>query len=152
VRPCRPPFEAARQGFRLIRTADETPATRGGRRCYRRRVSLADLSGLLDEGSRRFLPYFIADRFADAREPDECHLILRFCQLVMWGNAQVTLQELREHVREPKLAALEALIAAIRSSDEDVSAWFAWATEAFPVIPDRPSPPASEPIGHEASQ
>jgi hypothetical protein len=70
----------------------------------------------------------------------------------MWGGVQVTLQELREHVREPKLAAIEAFIAAIRSSDEDVDAWLAWATGTFPVIPHRLTPPASGPAGHEPSE
>jgi hypothetical protein len=48
-----------------------------------------------------------------------------------------TIEELREHLHEPKLAAVEALIAAMRSPADEVQAWIAQAETTFPVVMDR---------------
>ena len=49
---------------------------------------------------------------------------------------EVTLEQLREHVHEPKLTAIEELITAIRSTPGDVETWIDAAENDFPIIFD----------------
>jgi hypothetical protein len=50
---------------------------------------------------------------------------------------EVTVDDLRAHVGAEKLAAVEALIAALRSSPDDVERWIHETVTSFPEIEDR---------------
>lgn len=82
------------------------------------------------------MQYVIRDRLADDRDQDECRYILRFCWQLAMPYTEVTLEQLREHVHAPKLAVLEDLIRAIRSSEEDVGAWIDMVMATYPVVLD----------------
>lgn len=62
---------------------------------------------------------------------------MRFWWQLSMSYSEVTLEQLREHVHEPKLTAIEVLIEAIRSSAQDVELWITATEEAFPVAFDR---------------
>jgi hypothetical protein len=62
---------------------------------------------------------------------------MRFWWQLSMSYTEVTLEQLREHVDEPKLTAIEALIDAIRSSSDDVQAWIDATEDDFPIIIDR---------------
>jgi len=69
---------------------------------------LGDLSGrLVDQAQRRRLQQAIHDRLADDRDQDECRYIVRFWWQLSMSYTEVTLKQLREHVHEPKLTAIE---------------------------------------------
>lgn len=105
--------------------------------CYIRAVSLRDLKGLVDEAQRKRLQQIVMNRLADDRDQDECRYLMRFWWQLSMSYTEVTIEELREHLHEPKLAAVEALIAAMRSSADEVQAWIAQAETTFPVVMDR---------------
>ena len=50
---------------------------------------------------------------------------------------EVTVDELRAYVGAEKLAAVEALITALRSSPDDVERWMQETVRSFPEIEDR---------------
>lgn len=100
-------------------------------------MSLRDLSRILEEDQRKRLQQIVLNRLADDRDQDECRYLMRFFWQLLMSYTEVTLEDLREHVHEPKLAAIEELIAAIRSSPAEVQAWIAEAEVRFPVIMDR---------------
>ena len=100
-------------------------------------MSLTDLRGLVDEAQRKRVQQIVLNRVADDRDQDECRYIMRFWWQLSMSYTEVTVEELREHVHEPKLAAIERLIAAMRTSAEAVQAWIAEAEIAFPVVMDR---------------
>jgi hypothetical protein len=100
-------------------------------------MSLRDLSGLVEEAQRERLRQIVINRLADDRDQDECRYLMRFWWQLSMSYTEVTIEELREHVHEPKLAAIEALVAAMRSSAEEVQAWIAQAEVTFPVVMDR---------------
>lgn len=79
----------------------------------------------------------VHDRLADDRDQDECRYIMRFWWQLLMSYSEVTLEQLREHVHEPKLTAIEGLIEAIRSSAQDVEAWITATEQAFPITFDR---------------
>ena len=62
---------------------------------------------------------------------------MRFWWQLSMSYQEVTLQELRTHVGEAKLQAVESLINAIRSSPEQTDAWIRTTEQDFPVIHDR---------------
>jgi hypothetical protein len=106
--------------------------------CYGRAVCLKDLSGrLVDLAQRGRAQQVVHDRLADDRDQDECRFIMRFWWQLSMSYSEVTLEQLREHVHEPKLTAIEGLIEAIRSSAQDVELWITAMEEAFPVVFDR---------------
>jgi hypothetical protein len=105
-------------------------------------MSLIDLrAGFRDEAQLRLTQGVIMDRLADDREQDECRYLMRFLWQLSMTYREVTEAELHEHVGPAKLAAVEALVEAVRTSPEQVDAWNAWASSTFPFITDR---------GHEA--
>lgn len=62
---------------------------------------------------------------------------MRFWWQLSMSYSEVSLEELRTHVGERKLAAVEALIAAIRTSHDRIDAWAEIVEVEFPVIHDR---------------
>lgn len=62
---------------------------------------------------------------------------MRFWWQLSMSYTEVRIEQLREHVHEPKLTAIEALIDAIRSSAEDVEKWITATENAFPIAFDR---------------
>ncbi|MBR7835561.1 hypothetical protein KDL01_19955 [Actinospica durhamensis] len=100
-------------------------------------MSLRDLSGrLADQALRERVQFVIHDRLADDLDQDECRYIMRLWWQLSMRYTEVTLEQLREHVHEPKLTAIEELIAAIRSAPADVEAWIDTAENDFPIIFD----------------
>ena len=105
--------------------------------CYVRAVSLRDLSGrLTDQTLRQRVQLVIHDRLADDRDQDECRYIMRLWWQLSMPYTEVTLEQLRGHVQEPKLTAIEELITAIRSAPGDVETWIDTAENDFPIIFD----------------
>ena len=100
-------------------------------------VTLRDLSQRLDQAQRRRVQQVVQDRLADDEDQDECRYIMRFWWQLAMSYTEVTLEELREHVHEPKLTAIEALIDAIRSSSDDVQTWIDATENDFRIIIDR---------------
>jgi hypothetical protein len=101
-------------------------------------MSLSDLSGkLTDESQRRRMQQVIHDRLADDRDQDECRYIMRLWWQLSMSYTEVTIEQLREHVHEPKLTAIEKLIDAIRSNPDDIEAWIATTENALPIVFDR---------------
>ncbi|MEU6348947.1 hypothetical protein ABZ896_06430 [Streptomyces sp. NPDC047072] len=47
------------------------------------------------------------------------------------------MEQLSLNVRESKLAVLERLISAIRTSHDEIDAWVVTTQEAFPLVQDR---------------
>jgi hypothetical protein len=91
----------------------------------------------VDEAQRKRLQQIVMNRLADDRDQDECRYLMRFWWQLSMSYTEVTIEELREHLHEPKLAAVEALIAAMRSSADEVQAWIAQAETTFAVVMDR---------------
>ncbi|MEZ0115635.1 hypothetical protein ABH920_009676 [Catenulispora sp. EB89] len=100
-------------------------------------MTLRDLSQRLDDAQRQRVQQVVQDRLADDEDQDECRYIMRFWWQLSMSYTEVTLEQLREHVHEPKLSAIEALIDAIRSSSEAVQTWIDAAEDDFPIIVDR---------------
>ncbi|MFF0160093.1 hypothetical protein ACFYRY_21540 [Streptomyces sp. NPDC005263] len=108
-------------------------------------MTLTDLSnGFRDDDQRRRVQAVIHDRLADDREPQECRYLMRFWWQLCMSYQEVPMKELSLNVREPKLAVLEWLISAIRTSHDEIDEWAATMQEAFPVIQDRGFRAASE--------
>lgn len=100
-------------------------------------MSLNDISGLIEDPQRERLRQIIQNRFADDRDQDECRYLMRFWWQLRMSYTEVTLEQLREHVHEPKLTAIEDLIDAIRTRPQDIKAWIGEAEVRFPVVMDR---------------
>lgn len=79
----------------------------------------------------------IHERLADDREPQECRYLMRFWWQLAMPYREVTMEQLCQNVREPKLDVIKQLIGAIRTSHAEVDAWVAAVSEVFPVIEDR---------------
>lgn len=62
---------------------------------------------------------------------------MRFWWQLSMSYSEVSIEELRTHVGEHKLAAVEALITAIRTSHERIDAWADVVEQDFPIIHDR---------------
>ncbi|MGA5069285.1 hypothetical protein ACPB9E_37005 [Streptomyces exfoliatus] len=101
-------------------------------------MTLTDLSnGFRDDEQRRRVQAVIHDRLADDRDPQECRFLMRFWWQLSMSYREVSMRDLSLNVSQEKLAALEALIDAIRSSHAQIDAWAAGAERAFPVVEDR---------------
>ncbi|MFF8259047.1 hypothetical protein [Streptomyces virginiae] len=108
------------------------------RDCYGPNVPLTDLSnGFHDVEQRRRVQRVIHDRLADDRDPQECRFLMRFWWQLAMPYREVSMDELRLNVGESKLAVIEALISAVRSSHADIDAWISTTQKALPVIQDR---------------
>lgn len=94
-------------------------------------------TGFRDDDQRRRAGMVIQLRLADDRDQDECRYLLKFQWQLSMTYTEVTVEELRTHVRPEKLAAVEALIAALRSSPDDVERWIQDTVRSFPEIEDR---------------
>jgi hypothetical protein len=94
-------------------------------------------SGFRDDDQRRRAGMVIHLRLADDREQDECRHLLKFQWQPSMSYTEVTVNELRAHVRPEKLAAVEELIAALGSSPYDVERWIQDTVASFPEIEDR---------------
>lgn len=105
------------RGDALLRLAvAEFRATLTWNCCYGRAMCLTDLSGKLVDGTqRRRVQQAVHDRLADDQDQDSCRYIMRFWWQLSMSYTEVTLEQLREYVHEPKLTAIERLIDAIRS-------------------------------------
>ncbi|MDX8048437.1 hypothetical protein SK571_03500 [Lentzea sp. BCCO 10_0798] len=79
----------------------------------------------------------VVDRLADDREQEECRYLIRFAWQLRMSYREVCVEELRAHVGAEKLAAVEALIEAVRTSHDRIDAWIEAAEQEFPVIEDR---------------
>ena len=78
------------------------------------------------------------DRLVDDRRSVECRYLLKLYWYLGGASDQaVTRDELRQHVAEPKVVALEALRDALARSPEAVDQWIAATAVAFTVIEDR---------------
>ncbi len=64
---------------------------------------------------------------------------MRFWWQLGMPYTEVTLEQLRTHVSERKMEAIDMLIAAIRTSHEEIDAWADAVQREFPVIFDRGS-------------
>ncbi|WP_157429828.1 hypothetical protein [Actinomadura oligospora] len=107
-------------------------------------MSLTDLaSGFRDEEQLTRVRAVIEWRLADDRRQQECRYLMRFWWQLSMPYREVSLEELRAHLGERKLAAVEALIAAIRTSPERIDAWADVVEPEFPVVHDR---------GHETAR
>jgi hypothetical protein len=103
-----------------------------------RGMDLRDLrSGFRDDDQRHRVGMVIHRRLADDREQDECRHLLRFQWQLSMTYTEVTVDELRAHVRAEKLAVVEALIDALRSSPDDVERWIQETVRSFPEVQDR---------------
>jgi hypothetical protein len=101
-------------------------------------VGLEELHrGFRDDQQRRRAASVVMDRLADDREQEECHHLMRFWWQLSTSTRQVDEAELAATVGPRKLAAVRALISALRSSPEDVDRWIETTVEGFPVIHDR---------------
>jgi hypothetical protein len=101
-------------------------------------VTLTDLSsGFRDDDQRRSVQAVIHDRLADDREPQECRYLMRFWWQLCMSYREVSVEQLSLNVSESKLAAVEQLISAVRTSHAEIDAWVAITQEAFPVVQDR---------------
>lgn len=101
-------------------------------------MTLTDLSsGFRDDDQRRSVQAVIHDRLADDREPQECRYLMRFWWQLCMSYREVSAEQLSLNVSEPKLAAVEQLISAVRTSHAEIDAWVATTQEAFPVVQDR---------------
>lgn len=94
-------------------------------------------SGFRDDDQRHRAGQVVHLRLADDREQDECRYLLKFQWQLSMTYTEVTLEELRAHVGPEKLAAVEALIAALRSGPDDVERWIQDTVRSFPEIEDR---------------
>lgn len=93
--------------------------------------------GFRDEAQRRRVQAVIHDRLADDREQQECRYLMRFWWQLSMPYQEVSMEQLQRNVRAPKLAVVEELINAIRTSHDEVDAWIVSTQQAFPVIQDR---------------
>ncbi|MER5768125.1 hypothetical protein [Streptomyces sp. NPDC001985] len=101
-------------------------------------MTLTDLSnGFRDDEQRRRVRAVIHDRLADDRAPQECRYLMRFWWQLSMPYRELSMQDLRLNVHQPKLDVVEELINAIRSSHAQIDAWAADAEHAFPVVEDR---------------
>ncbi|MEV5988799.1 hypothetical protein AB0L85_27965 [Streptomyces sp. NPDC052051] len=101
-------------------------------------MTLTDLSdGFRDDEQRRRVQRVIHDRLADDRDPQECRFLMRFWWQLRMPYREVSTDELVRNVGKPKLAVIEALISAIRSSPAEIDAWITTTQHAFPVVQDR---------------
>lgn len=101
-------------------------------------MTLTDLSsGFRDDDQRRSVQAVIHDRLADDREPQECRYLMRFWWQLCMSYREVSVEQLSLNVSESKLAAVEQLISAVRTSHAEIDAWVATTQEAFPVVQDR---------------
>jgi hypothetical protein len=90
-----------------------------------------------DDFQRARVQATIHNRLADDREQQECRYLMRFWWQLCMSYQEVTVEQLRMNVREPKLTAVEELISAIRTSHDAIDAWIVAAEQAFPIIQDR---------------
>jgi hypothetical protein len=103
---------------------------------------LTDLgSGFRDDDQLRRVRAVIHDRLADDRAQQECRYLMRLWWQLGMPYREVTLNELRAQVAEPKLAAVESLIECIRSSPEHIDGWIEVTERDHPLLDD----PGAEP-------
>ncbi|MEU4358958.1 hypothetical protein [Streptomyces virginiae] len=122
----------------IARCGQCVPAMAIERDCCGPHVPLTDLSnGFHDVEQRRRVQRVIHDRLADDRDPQECRFLMRFWWQLAMPYQEVSMEELRLNVGESKLAVIEALISAIRSSRADIDGWISTTQKALPVIQDR---------------
>ncbi|MEU3521604.1 hypothetical protein ABZ770_41285 [Streptomyces sp. NPDC006654] len=101
-------------------------------------MTLTNLNtGFRDDEQRRRVQRVIHDRLADDRDPQEYRFLMRFWWQLVMSYQEVSMDELSQNVGKPKLAVIEALISAIRSSHAEIDAWIATTQIVFPVIQDR---------------
>ncbi|MFC5185393.1 hypothetical protein [Actinomadura harenae] len=101
-------------------------------------MSLTDLaSGFRDKEQLTRMRAVIHSCLADDRRQEECRYLMRFWWQLSMSYTEVSPEELRTHVGERKLAAVEALITAIRTSPERIDAWLDVIELEFPAILDR---------------
>ncbi|WP_422939907.1 hypothetical protein [Streptomyces albidoflavus] len=67
----------------------------------------------------------------------EYRFLMQFWQQLSMSYREVSMRDLNLGVGQEKLAALEALVNAIRSSRAQIDAWAAGFGPAFPVVEDR---------------
>lgn len=90
-----------------------------------------------DDDQRHRAGMVIHLRLADDRDQDECRYLLKFQWQLSMSYTEVTVDELRAHVRPEKLAVVEALIDALHRSPDDVERWIQETVRALPEIEDR---------------
>lgn len=141
---CREPLHGKRFGGLVTAPRSRPPWTteisyRGSSRgCYCSAVSLNDLyNGFRDNEQRRRVRAVVHDRLADDRNQQECRYLMRFWWQLGTTVGEVSLEQLGRYVGGPKLAAIEDLIRAVRSSPAEIDAWIEHAEHAFPVAADR---------------
>jgi hypothetical protein len=101
-------------------------------------VDLRDLhTRFRDDDQRRRAGMVVHLRLADDREQDECRCLVKFQWQLAMPYTEVTLEELRAHVRPEKLAVVEALIDALHRSPDDVERWIHETVRTLPVVEDR---------------
>ncbi|WP_031521966.1 hypothetical protein [Streptomyces sp. NRRL F-5123] len=101
-------------------------------------MSLTDLhTGFRDAEQQRRVRRVIHDRLADDREQQDCRFLMRFWWQLGMPYQEVSTDELRRNLSSPKLAVVEALIRAVRSSHAEIDAWIDTTERAFPVAEDR---------------
>ncbi|GIJ44420.1 hypothetical protein Val02_13060 [Virgisporangium aliadipatigenens] len=101
-------------------------------------MPLTDLTrAFRDDDQRQWAAEIVQDHLADDRIQEECHSLMRFWWQLSTELPQIDETELAATVGPDKLAAVEALIAALRTSHEAVDAWIHDTSERFPWIEDR---------------
>ncbi|MFI0941229.1 hypothetical protein [Streptomyces sp. NPDC021020] len=111
-------------------------------------MSLTDLrTGFRDDEQRSCVQSVIHDRLADDREQPECRYLMRLWWQLLMPYAEVSTDELSRNVSGPKLAAVEALLRAVRSSHAEIDAWIVATERDFPVAEDRGHAAARERAG-----
>ncbi|MGW6448869.1 hypothetical protein [Lentzea sp. NPDC055074] len=99
---------------------------------------LTDLhGGFRDDEQRSRAQKVVSDRLADDREQEECRYLMRFMWQLRMSYREVCVEELRTHVGTEKLAAVEALVEAVRTSHDRIDAWIEATEREFPVVEDR---------------
>lgn len=101
-------------------------------------MDLTDLRlGFRDDDQRRRAGMVVHLHLADDRNQDECRYLLKLQWQLSVSYREVTWAQLRDHLGSKKLAAVEALIAALAESPAAVDRWIQKTEAAFPVVKDR---------------
>jgi TPR repeat protein len=113
-------------------------------------MALTDLhGGFRDEHQRQKVSQLILDRFGDERKQDELHSLLKFSSQLSATQEHIDEADLADTLSADKLAAVEALIRAVRTSHNAVDAWIRMTSRSSPLLAPEPRleirPPASVP-------
>jgi hypothetical protein len=120
-------------------------------------VALTDLhGGFRDEDQHQRAAQLILDRFGDERRQSELHSLLMFSSQLSAAQEYIDETELADTVSGDKLAAVQALISALRTSHNAVDGWIRTTSRLSPLLAAEPRleihPPAPVPDGASLAQ